>query len=285
MKKKIWAVCCACLVAFSATGCTKVLEMTEEEQEIIAEYAASSLLNYDRGYNSKYQKDAIEQAKADARKIIEEGGLKTEEPDVKESPAATTKATSKPTATPTVEPTVQPTVMPTDTPVPTPTPVPAESQGEATPTPTPKPNNKKSPYELGKLLGMEGIEVHYSGFEALDAYPVIPEDSLGFTMKASQGTKLIVTKFELSNRTGNARSCNIVGQNIKFQMRFNETDFVGVQKTMLKDDFAALNCTLQPDETKQVVIISQVTAGYETTISSVDLITRVGGENSLIKLQ
>ncbi|MCI8373381.1 MAG: hypothetical protein HFI75_13520 [Lachnospiraceae bacterium] len=277
MKKKIGALLCTCLLAFSAAGCAKVVELTEQEQEVIAEYAASAILNYDKGYNFKYEKDTIAEAKADAKKAMEANKNKTEEPKKSEKP--TEQATKEP-ATETPEPTQAPTAAPT----PTPTPAPAESQAPPTSAPA-QDNNKMSPYDIGKLLGIEGVEVSYIGFEALDSYPVIPEDEMAFVMKANQGAKLVVAKFELNNRSGKVKNCNIAGQNIKFQMRFNGNDFIGVQKTMLNDDFASLNCTLQPDETKRVVIISQVSAGYESNIGSVDLITRVGGENTLIKLQ
>lgn len=270
MRKKIWAIICLCLVTFSVTGCgTKLPDMTEEEQEIIAEYAASTLLSYDKGYNSKYKVDAMEEAKADAKKMIEANKNKVE---ATETPKATEEPTEAPTPTPTP--------VPTETP--TPTPVPAET---VQPTQKPQNDNRMAPYDIGKLFGIEGVEVNYVGFEALDSYPVIPENELAFTMQANQGTKLVVTKFELKNKTSETKTCNIVGQNIKFQMRFNDADFVAVQKTLLKDDFAALNCILQAGETKQVVVISQVTAGYETTISSIDLIARIGGENTMLKLQ
>lgn len=274
MQKSIWKITCICVSALFLTGCANVTKLTEQEQEIIAEYAAGVLLRYDEGYNAQYEKDVMLEAKAQAQENMEKNKNKKSA-----EPAATKKEKEKPSKEPKESAALQETA----------TPEPAQPSVEAeVPTPVPEATdneNRMTPYDMGKLFGIEGVEVNYAGFEALDRYPAVSDEQLAFTMDAAQGTKLVVLKFELVNRAETAKTCNIVGQNIKFQLRFNNADFVGVQKTLLTDDFSSLNCILQPEEARQVVIISQVAAGYETTINSVDLIARIGGENTLIKLK
>ena len=273
MKKRTWTVACLCAAAMVCSGCGQVTALTEQEEEIIAEYAAKTLLRYDKGYNSKYETDVMQEAKAEAKAR----GENAQEEVVTAEPEPTPEVTPTPKAEPTPEPTMTPVPETTPTPVPEP---------EITQTPVQTPTeNRLSPTDVGKLFGMEGVDVNYVGFEASDKYPVVPDSELAFVMNATQGAKLVVVKFDLVNRTDSAKTCNIAGQNIKFQMRFNQADYVGVQKTLLPDDFALVNCVLQPGETKRVVVISQVAAGYETTISNVDLIARVGGENTIISLQ
>lgn len=271
MRKSIWKIGCICIGVLFMTGCAEVPKLTEQEQEVIADYAAGVLLRYDEGYNAQYEKDAMLEAKAQAQeKMKKNKNMKTEKPE-----KTATKEEKKPSSKPEASELPSETPAPSQASVEVPTPVPDN----------PQLNAKMTPYDMGKHFGIEGVEVNYIGFEALDHYPMVSDEQLAFTMDAAQGTKLVVLKFELVNRAEEARTCNIVGQNIKFQLRFNDADFVGVQKTLLTDDFASLNCILQPGETKQVVIISQVAAGYETTINSVDLIARIGGENILMKLQ
>lgn len=276
MKNRKWAAICLCVAAMSLSGCAETIELTDEEQNIIAEYAASALLNYDNGYNARFEEDAILEAKAEAKERQENRTaqpvpVETQEPETEE-PVPTIEPVM---VTPTPEPVVE-------TPVPTeePTPVP-----ETESTPATMKQNRLSPYEMGKLFGMEGVEVNYTGFQALDTYPVMASGELGFTMQANQGAKLIAVTFTLTNRLDEPKSCNIVGQNIKFQLRFNDSDNVAVQKTLLTDDFASMNCMLQPGESRQAVIVCQVASGYEASISSVDLITRIGGENTTMNLQ
>lgn len=271
-KRPFRIVACICAAVFASVGCSEVTELTDKEEDMIAEYAATTLLSFDKGYKSRFDEDAILEAKRVAKENAakrENAPTETPKPEESEEPTATPEPTQAPTEAPsTAEPeqTAAPTQEPTEAPAAT-------------------PDTRMSAYDIGKKFGIEGIEVNYIGFEALDSYPVIPDEQLAFTMEASQGAKLIVAKFELLNVTDSAKNCNIVGQNIKFQMRFNQTDNVAVQRTLLNDDFALLNCVLQPGEAKQVVVICQVAAGYETTISSVDMIVRIGGENTLLHLQ
>lgn len=277
MKKKTWTVICLCTAAMMCSGCGQVTELTQKEQETIAEYAAKTLLRYDKGYNEKYKTDVMLEAKADAKEMAANATPVPEpvrSPESENTPAPV--ASLEPEITAESEVTAEPEV--------TPTPIP-EAEITQIPLQDVPTENKFTPQEVGTLFGMDGVEVNYAGYEATDKYPVVPDEELAFVMNATQGAKLIVVKFELVNRTDSDKTCNIVGQNIKFQMRFNQNDYVGVQKTLLTDDFALANCVLQPGETKKVVVISQVAAGYENTINSVDLIARVGGENTIINLQ
>ena len=43
-------VLCTCIVT---SGCTQVIDLTEDETRLVAEYAADLLLSYDRGYNDR----------------------------------------------------------------------------------------------------------------------------------------------------------------------------------------------------------------------------------------
>ena len=63
--KKIWkrrllAALIACGV-FVTTGCGQVIDLTDEENHLIAEYAAELLLKYDRNYDMRYNPDELEE--------------------------------------------------------------------------------------------------------------------------------------------------------------------------------------------------------------------------------
>ena len=62
--KKIWkrrllAGLIACGI-FVTTGCGQVIDLTDEENHLIAEYAAELLLKYDRNYDTRYNPDELE---------------------------------------------------------------------------------------------------------------------------------------------------------------------------------------------------------------------------------
>ena len=62
--KKIWkrrllAGLIACGI-FVTTGCGQVIDLTDEENHLIAEYAAELLLKYDWNYDTRYNPDELE---------------------------------------------------------------------------------------------------------------------------------------------------------------------------------------------------------------------------------
>ena len=116
MKKRTWTVACLCAAAMVCSGCGQVTALTEQEEEIIAEYAAKTLLRYDKGYNSKYETDVMQEAKAEAKAR----GENAQEEVVTAEPEPTPEVTPTPKAEPTPEPTMTPVPETTPTPVPEP---------------------------------------------------------------------------------------------------------------------------------------------------------------------
>lgn len=58
MKKRTMGIIMVIFSAIILTGCASTIDLTDEQNEAIAEYAAELLLKYDSNYSSKY-KDAI----------------------------------------------------------------------------------------------------------------------------------------------------------------------------------------------------------------------------------
>lgn len=255
MKKKILMSLAAIFTVGLVSGCSEGKDLTDKERTIIAEYAADVLLRYDKNYNAKYTDE-------------------TEE-------TITPVVSASPTASP--EPVVD--IVAAEAPIITEVPVVTQEviPEQTITADTPQQSTGISPLEIGKLFGLDGVEMNYQGMEAVYSYP--PTDDLGFKLDATSGCKLVVLKFELSNVSEASKSCNIIGQNIKFRMRFNGTDYFSVQKTLLHNDLASMNVILKPGEKQSAVVISQVQDGYESTISSIGLTIRVAGENFDINLK
>ena len=62
--KKLFLMVFICMIMVSFCGCSKVIELTDEESYAIAEYAASLLIKYDRHLDSKYD-EALEESAED----------------------------------------------------------------------------------------------------------------------------------------------------------------------------------------------------------------------------
>lgn len=250
------------LLVFSVSGC-QIKEMTDSEVKVIANYAADVLISYDASYYDRFAEE--EYIKKDD----------TKEENVAESttqPAVQTEQVQENVAENTVVPEV--------------TQEAAESIEAVVPQEANVADNAVSPREVGELFGLKDVEIAYIGYEVLQEYPVATQDQqLAFQMKATENHKLMVFSFNILNVAGEARNCNILGQNVKFRMRINDTENLTVQKTLLLDDLAQMNVVLQPMETKKGVVICQVPTEYNPEISTISMVIRTGGEDHVIKLQ
>ena len=87
-------------------------------------------------------------------------------------------------------------------------------------------------------------------------------------------------KFDITNRTGEEKECDILSKERTYRCRVNDTERFGAQLTMLLDDLASFKEVFAANETKQAVLIFQIPAEYEGTITTLDLTVRGEGESN-----
>lgn len=90
--KKIKILLCSLGIVCALTGCGRTVELTEEENEIITEYAVGLLLKYDKYYSdhlvelSNYEEEADGEEQKPEEDVIPEEEPETEEPDLADTP-------------------------------------------------------------------------------------------------------------------------------------------------------------------------------------------------------
>lgn len=90
--KKIKILLCSLGIVCALTGCGRTVELTEEENEIITEYAVGLLLKYDKYYSdhlvelSNYEEEADGEEQEPEEDVIPEEEPETEEPDLADTP-------------------------------------------------------------------------------------------------------------------------------------------------------------------------------------------------------
>jgi len=258
MKKLLPIVAFGLVSAFTLTGCG-ITEMTDSQERIIAEYAADVLIHYDASY---YDMFAEEPKIKDETQNVAEADEKEEEKTAAPKPQA---PTSEPTSTP--EPTASP----------------EELTGEAVTGNVVQ--QDVTPLDVGNIFGLDKMEISFKDLKIVDKYPDVADNQLAFQVTATSGHRLMVLTFDILNVADVASNCNIIGQNIKFRVCVNDTDYLSVQKTLLADDFAQMNVTLQPHENKTGVVVCQVPSDYNTDVTSLSLVVRTGGEDKIVKLK
>lgn len=241
------------LLAMSAvllTGCVDSMpELTAEQSDIIAEYAAGLLLKYSPNYNYKI---ASEEEVAAAMAVREEvpGPEQEPQPD-------NTQAEGEPGQEPSV-PETQPTEAGTE-------------QVQFV-----------SDLDFAAELGIDDLIIRYQSFEICDSYP---QDNSGFSVSAAQGKKLLVMHFDLEGLPEEDVDCNLFDYNIKMRVNINDTASTAVWNTMIPNDLASYMEVVHAGEIVDVVAVAEIDDMTEEEIQTLTLQASSDGQTCTAKLK
>lgn len=211
-----------CMAAL--TGCGKNdISLTNEENDLVAEYIAGTLLKYSYDNEWKYQK------------------LNT----AQKTGVTTTAGTNSSTQTPTQsqagnsqKPTASSSSAASTT---------ASASGTAGTTSTDLMGS------LPSALGLSGVTVKYKDYVTGSSYP---SDAYVF-VPAQSGCEVVAVELTLTNTSGQAVTLNSSG-NVTFKLEVGGTG-VGNYASILKNDITALkNVSLAAGASKDVVVLFQV---------------------------
>lgn len=211
-----------CMAAL--TGCGKNdISLTNEENDLVAEYIAGTLLKYSYDNEWKYQK------------------LNT----AQKTGVTTTAGTNSSTQTPTQsqagnsqKPTASSSSAASTT---------ASASGTAGTTSTDLMGS------LPSALGLSGVTVKYKDYVTGSSYP----SDAYVSVPAQSGCKVVAVELTLTNTSGQAVTLNSSG-NVTFKLEVGGTG-VGNYASILKNDITALkNVSLAAGASKDVVVLFQV---------------------------
>lgn len=133
---------------------------------------------------------------------------------------------------------------------------------------------------LSEALGIaaDGFSVEYAGYEVVEKYTDSKSPYLSIQVK-SGSQRYLVLKFNITNQSGGEKECDILSQKNSYRCRVNDIERFGAQFTMLFDDLATFKEEFSAGETKQAVLIFQISSDYEGNIESLRLTVK-GEEES-----
>ena len=181
------------------TGCIDSMpDMTEEQSELVAEYAADMLLKYSPNYHYRIaDEEEVASAEAEMETSQEEETMQEEsQPSQDLSQTGSGENVS----------------------------VGAETSVE-----------DGSEYDLATFFGMEQFSIRYASCEITDAYPKA-ESGAGFSVTAPQGYNLLVLHFDVENLGEEAAQCDLFDQINKVRVNVNNAGYVQVLSTLLTND-------------------------------------------------
>lgn len=230
--KKISILLCGIGIACALTGCgDTVPELTQEENDIITEYAVGLLLKYDK-YHSSHLVDLTayeeEQDSAKAEEIEEENNVEPEE--ILDEPSvdnAEVVDVSEEYSASSIE----------------------EFYGI----------EGFSFQYTGYELKNEYPEVAQDSAEAF------------FAMQATPGTQLLVLKFQAVNNSGMERELNMINCGMKSRVSVNGESSKSVLSTMLLNDIQTYKGTIEANASTELVAIVEVPEGTNVNNISIQL--------------
>lgn len=271
MKKKIILCCLVMAMVLTTTGCGKMVELTEEENHLIAEYAAELLLKYNRRYGSRYE-DAITTESVDT----------TED----SSEETTTEITAEVTTEVTTEITTEDVADNTTTEVTTET-----QTTEATETTTEASEpvddavvNVGKDYNIAKLMGEDNVSIKYAYYMLLDKYPSYDQDGVYIEIEAPQGYKLCVLKFNVENLTNDEQKVDLYSKDVKYKIIIDKKA-AKPMFTILMDDLYTYQKDMEGSLFEEAVLLFQVSDSVAESMKDIKFGVEYNGKSAVMQIQ
>ena len=248
--KKTGTFLCGIAAAVLMTGCGSVMpELTEEETEIISEYAAGVLLKYDRVSSGRLM-SMPEYEEEENRKAEREKARTEEKPAEEESAPEESRAD--------------------DTEV-----VDVSQDGET---------GAATPATIEEYYGIQNITIQYTGYELAESYPADGGgEEIFFAMDATEGMQLLILKFTASNGSTTDQTLDMLGHEARFRISVNGGSGENALSTMLLNDLQTYDDVIPAGSSVELVSIVEVPQSI--TVETIDLTMRGDAGNSVISLQ
>ncbi len=234
MKKEITGGGLFLFVLLFMMGCgNKIPEMTDQQQDLVVEYAANTVLKYDQNYGSRLiDLSLVENAEAKEPAQEEQAPDEAEDEEQQKDNEA-----------------VQGDVEVID-----------RTQ-----------NSQEEFNSIESFLQLDSVRITYTGYKTVDMYPDENESSdLYFFMNATPGNQLLVLEFMAENLSGSDMELNIAQSNARFKIVVDGVE-KNALTTMLLNDLAYFNGMLAAGESRELVLVCEIPAEQAEQISSLAL--------------
>ncbi|MSS63792.1 DUF4352 domain-containing protein [Velocimicrobium porci] len=220
--KKRYISCAILLSACLLTGCGSGIELTDEENNMVAEYMAGALLKYDHGYKEAL----IETDIADQEDIGNENEQNSiVSKDEKEMSNDINQNQSSDTLN-------------------------SEDKKDIS-----KENTEKS-YSLEELFEKKDYSLNYKNSELCSSYP--EKENGYFIVEATAGKKLAVINLTVRNISGKTKNINLSNQGIGYSLAINGKVYDKPLLTAIMNDVQYFSDTITAGKSKKAVLVFEV---------------------------
>lgn len=250
MKKKWMNMLFLVVAAGMMTGCgASMPELTEEQYDLVAEYAAGQLMKYNKLNEGRIVSDtAIEE------QLAREEQFQRNTQEYLDKVKQKEKADQE------------------------------DQDGEASEKESgrrPEGAEEAVSADIASFIGLGPVTVSYTGMEVCASYPQSSMEDSYFALDAEAGKKLVVLKFVLSNPSGADQEVDVLESGTGFWVSLNGGGAVSIQATMLTNDLATYKGTVPAEASEEVVLVLEPEEAETEGINSISLIMK--NENGTAK--
>lgn len=249
--------------AIMLTGCIDAMpNMTDEQEDMIAEYAAGLLLKYSPNYDYRLVSDRdLEQALIDEQNAM----LLAEQAAQEQSEMQTDEGSSE-------ENTTEESNM-------------TENEEEISENEETSEETKKelsADANLAAELGIEDVSIKYLSCEAYSTYPV---ENDGFSVSAAKGKKILVLYFDVVNLKDEDVNYDFNDYTFKGKVKINDGRQNPILTTMLVDDITSYIGRMSAGESIQLVATAEISEEIADSIDTVELQLSGNGNSCSVNLE
>ena len=125
---------------------------------------------------------------------------------------------------------------------------------------------------MDEFFGLpEGVTLTYEDYLVADSYPEDGSADEYFALDASQGKKLLVLRFQLTNGTEQEESIDLLDTGSRYIITVNDSARANALTTMLPNDMSTYAETLNPGETQELVLLLEVNEDVANAVQSIAL--------------
>lgn len=261
MIRKKLALLILSLCAIFLVGCEKVVELTDEETRLIAEYAAELLLKYDINYVDRIDEGnqkAEEMSSEALDKIINgettTGKITTEDNVKQESTTEKNEDMNR-----------------------------HDSQSEVD-IKEEEEHTIGTEQDIAVIAGIQGAKITFREYFVVDEYPETEEQGDFIHLEASQGYRLLVVRFDVENLTTDILPVSLIDKGLDYRIVCNSRKVAKPMLTILMDDLGTLEMNVEPDVPQQAVLVFQISEEMHNNLETMELYVTYNEIENMIKI-
>lgn len=137
--------------------------------------------------------------------------------------------------------------------------------------------------DMSAATGTNAFTITYTGYEVTDSYPSSGDDIL-MAIDAQQGKLLLVTKFLVTNISGQTENFDMFSKQPKFKVNINGNTYKS-QYTLLLDDLSMYKGDMDAGSVIETVLVFEVPEGVASNINDMELSVSVNDTVSTMQLR